>query len=218
MRRVGLLAATAALVAACAGGGSSSPSPTVDAATASPAASASAESPGPSPSAAPTPAPPSTPPTPTPVPVANCAPEPMTVHDFTNGDPNCVQGREVTIRGWLADPPAMGWEGPGIQPAWLAYPPGVDNTALWQLGPGGAEMCDGGPDCSWLFIHVAPDSKVSLPTEPGWFLVTGHNFDPVAETCHFVYDEPMTEPTPPDSYARDACRGQLVVTAIRPAP
>jgi hypothetical protein len=159
-------------------------------------------------------------PTPTPVPVAGCPTDAtLSVRQYVDADPACFEDNDVTIRGWLDFPSPMGFEGPGIEPTWLAYP--ADGfSALWQAPPTGPDnVCDEGlePDCAWFFPHINPRSSLSLD-ERRWVIVTGHVQDPLAETCRYVAPEDSTEELPPDAQAVSHCRAQFVVTSMRDAP
>ncbi len=210
MRRLGLIVVGASLVLACSGTLPPSRAPTAGPATAIPVAS---------PLASTVPATPR--PTPTDVPVSGCPTmTPLPVLEFTLADPLCFASPDVAVRGWLGDPPPVGWEAPYIEPGWLIYPPEPRNSALWSGPPGGEAMCGADPECAWFFVHVAPTSAVSLGSTPRWVIVTGHLLDPAAETCHYVFDDawPAAAPTPPDVQAREECRSQFVATAITDDP
>ena len=159
-------------------------------------------------------------PTPTPVPTQvprHCpTSSPISPTEYAAADPACFDGRDVEILGWLDFPPASGWEGPMIQPSWLAYP--VDGrSAIWSEVPSVPDHLCRTVDCAWFFVHVAPGSSVVVPSQPAWLLVTGHPRDPRAETCHYdLTGWPSGDPAPDDAGARGQCRDSFVVTAIRP--
>jgi hypothetical protein len=211
LRRSAAALAVLALVAACsrAGGPTASPGP-----AASPSAIA------PSPTAAPSPLA-SVNPTPTPVPTEaprHCpTASPMSPIDYMNADPACFGSRDVEILAWEDDPAAVGWEGPAIQPSWLAYPP-AGLSALWSSPPSGPDHMCHEAGCGWFFLHVAPDTGLTLPTTPGWVIVTGHSHDAVAATCHYDLSsaEPPVGPVD-DADARSQCEDSFVLTGVRPA-
>jgi len=158
-------------------------------------------------------------PTPTPVLNAPCPTDKvLSVASYVAADPACFTG-SVRIRGWLDFPPALGWEGPGVEPAWLYYPPELVLPALWtSVPPGPDHTCgDTNPSCAWFFLHVAPDSDVSLGLKPRWVVVTGHIDDPAAATCHYLPSDPE-EGAFDDADAIRQCASNLVVTAIEAAP
>jgi hypothetical protein len=187
MKHLGSLVLCASLLTACGGSSSMSSAPTAD------------PPPGP---------------TPTPILATDCpTASPLTVVAFVEADPACFGDRDVTIRGWFAPPPAMGWEPPfNVKPWRWPEPPGV----LWQRGPGGEAMCGGGDDCGWLAVNVLPDSGLEFGDVPAWIVVTGHLNDPAAAACR--WDPTGVDALPPVELAREECLGDFVLTAIAPAP
>ena len=202
----------ALIAGACAATPSAAPS---SAPTAVPTALPSATAPG---SAGPT-VDPTPRVTPTPVPAAGICPTSteITVRQFVDAELDCFFGQELTMRAWLDFSPPLGWEGPGIEPSWVAYPPGGGPAALWQAPPRGEEnMCDAQLDlgCAWFFAHVDPASNIVLGNKR-WVVITGHVPDPAAATCHYVPYDGMDEPLPDAALAVEYCRGQFVVTSIK---
>jgi hypothetical protein len=163
----------------------------------------------------------STRPTPTPVPVGGCpVGSQLTVREYVEADPVCLEGRELTIRAWLDFSPPLGWEGPVIEPAWIAYPPGGGPAALWQVPPTGEDnVCnsDVAGECAWFFAHVDPASRLALG-QRRWVVVTGHVADPAAGTCRWVPLDGMEEPLPDVATAIASCRANFVLTSITDAP
>lgn len=208
MRRLSVLTLAAGL-AAC-GSGASSPSSNAAVASGAPSAA-----PAPSATSVSTRVPP------TPVPTADvsqsgCASDVPALTFLADADAGCYRDREVTVTGWLDMLPPLGFEPPGINPAWLAYPPG--NVALWSTPPVGPDKdCpEVGPPCAWMFFHVDPASEVALGADRRWVTVTGHFFDPAAEECHYIADG-YEGPLPPNDEARRQCRSQFVLTSLSPA-
>jgi len=118
----------------------------------------------------------------------------------------CFGSRELTLLGWADAPPAIGFEPPGIAPAWLWS----SGDGLWDYPCAGTQ--DG---CPFLFVHIEPESGLQFDTDGRWVLVTGHTGDPLAETCHYVYPPDWTGELDPDSDAQDRCRSSFVVTSVR---
>ena len=209
MTRLALVIMSAIVAAGC-----SSPTPSPEPSAVTTLASAT---PG-----APT-APASTPrPTPTPVPPgAGLCPTntPLTPLEFVESDTACFVGREIEIRGWLDEPPAIGFEPPGVAPGWLYYT-NEPLTTLYEGRPiGEFQECQmDGRACASFFLHVDPASGVALKTLPRWVIVTGHVDDPAAATCHYTYPEGWTEPHLDDQLAIALCRAQFVVVSVRDAP
>jgi hypothetical protein len=124
------------------------------------------------------------------------------------------------MRAWLDFSPPLGWEGPGIEPAWLAYPAGGGPAALWQAPPTGEDnICDPDEDegCAWFFAHLDPAAHLVLGKQR-WIRLTGHIADAAADTCHYVPYEGMEDPLPDAADAVSTCRAQFVVTSIVDAP
>ena len=170
------------------------------------------------PTAAPTPRVTPTPvPEPTTTPTACPSGEP-TFLEFVDTEAACFADRPVTLTGWFDAPTAMGWEGPVINPAWLAYPDDGPFMAFWNRVPvdrGDGDIgCPEGVACTFIFPHVDPGTNVTLPHARGWYRLTGHYFDAAAETCHYVPIEGDTEPMPADADAISQCRAQWVVSKI----
>lgn len=209
MKRAALILAALAVVACSGGGPSAGPS----------AATRSSGSPSSSPTSAATPSPG---PTLTPVPAGvTCPPSTeLSVRDFVDADRTCFVGVELTMRAWLDFSPPIGWEGPGIEPSWVAFPATGGPAALWQAPPiDENNLCDSETqrDCAWFFAHLDPTRHVVLGTQR-WVRVTGHIADPAADTCHYVPYDGMEEPLPDASYAVATCRNNFVVTSIVDAP
>ena len=139
----------------------------------------------------------------------------LTVAEFVSTDPACLLDREVEIVGWLDAPPAMGWEGPGIEPGWLVYPAASPISGFWSAIPVGQDHICPEEGCGWMFIHIDPRSGLSLGTKPRWVIVTGHISDPAADTCHYVYPADSNDIKPSDLGARRDCRSGFVLTSIR---
>jgi len=170
----------------------------------------------------PTAGPTSTPrPTPTPVVGEGICPtnSPLTVIQFTESNAACFGGADIVIQGWLDEPPGVGFEGPPIEPSWVAYPaPGL--PSLWTTKPVGPDhLCppDAGP-CGWFFLHLDPASGLNLDIAPKEIIVTGHLDDPAAATCHYVFPDDWTDERPDDAQAVEGCRGHFVVVSFRDAP
>jgi len=196
----------AILVAACGGASSSTPS-TAASTKAIPASSTSAEP-------APTPRP-----TPTEVVVELCPADAILFAlDFLDADPACFD-RDVKVRGWLDDPPGMGFDGYTVEPEWLYYPPTTRLSAVWTQVPiepdhACPEVSDG---CGWFFIHVAPGTQIDLGDHPRWVVVTGHLDDPASESCAYVL--PSDDPGPVDNtVAIESCRSQFVAVSLEDLP
>ncbi len=144
----------------------------------------------------------------------------LSVDQLSEAPLSCYGHQEVTVRGFLGDPPAMGWEPPAIEPHWLWVPRFEGKVTLWQAGPGGDSVC-GDPGCgsgSFVFIYLPPTSHLAGPAGVGWAVVTGHRMDLVAEQCHWVYGaDAVPDPTFNNEDARQACRRAFVVTSIEKA-
>lgn len=211
MRRVVASLVVGLVVAGCAG-----PRPS---ASPSPNATEAAIDPTTPPSVIPIATPAEPDPTPTPVPMSNCpATKPTTVFEFADADWRCSSEMELSFRGWLDWSPPLGFEGPGIEPGWLPYPPGGQLWALWSVPPVGPDnMCPNGvAGCAWVALHLDPSREIVLGTTPRWVRVTGHVDDPAALECHWVWpDDYPIEERPPDSDAIETCRSSFIVTAIR---
>jgi len=158
-------------------------------------------------------------PTPTPVLAAPCPDiDSPSLFEFTEADPACFPG-DILLSGWLSGPPAIGWEGPHVEPAWLYYPM-KGGVMLWSVVPEGEDPgCPppGPVQCASIFLHVAPGSGVEIGALYRWTQVVGHIHDPAAATCHFEYpDEPHDNPwgTFPDIEARAQCDLNFVVTRV----
>ena len=152
-------------------------------------------------------------PTPTPVLAAPCPiGSPLEVLEVTESDPECLHG-EIVVTGWLDFPPAMGWEGPSVEPAWLYYPPeGV--SALWSSRVVEPEhSCPAGGPCGWFFLHLPPTSTITLMREPGHITLRGHFGDPASATCHYLADAEEFG-TADDAEAVRQCESHFVVTEI----
>jgi hypothetical protein len=208
MKRVAFLLTSALLVSACSADG---PSPSVSATSAALPTAGQTRASMTSPRPTPTPVPPGV----TCPPVAD-----LTVREFVDADPACFQGVELTMRAWLDFSPPLGWEGPEIEPSWVAYPVAGGPAALWQAPPTGEDnVCDHDtePGCAWFFAHLDPAAHLTLGTER-WIRVTGHIADPAADACHYVPYEGMDDPLPDAAQAVAVCRAQFVVTSIAEAP
>lgn len=113
----------------------------------------------------------------------------------------CFRSRPLTFETvvFAATSPPATYSG---TPEWLADPPG---TQLWgELGidsPGGA-----------LSVSVLPG--LAVPSDSGWYQVTGRFDDPASETCDVSMDGRPLD----DTEARLWCRERFVVTAVAPAP
>ena len=159
-------------------------------------------------------------PTPTPVLMAPCpSGSPLPVEVYLDTDPACFTG-EIEVRGWLSDPPGMGWEGPVVEPQWLYYPPDIRNSALWSVIPAEPDHAcpETDPACGWYFLHLAPGSNAELGRKARWVVVTGHVDDPAAATCHYDLqpDDPEGAPTDLETLIQ-TCRSEFVVDRIRDA-
>jgi hypothetical protein len=142
---------------------------------------------------------------------------PLTVRQYVEADGACFEGVDVTIRGWLGAPPAIGWEPPYV----AGFPYRVPEPGtIWSQGPGGDQMCArDGVYCSWFFVYVVPDSALEIGAAQRWVVVTGHRMDPAAEGCYWDYadGEVPAETNPPED-ARKDCRTRFVLTGIAEAP
>lgn len=209
-----LLGAALLAVAACTvapPGGSPSPAP----ATAGAVATATDGTPSSGPTSTPRPSP-----TPVSPGVGLCPTDSLlTVWQLVESDPACFGGDDVTVRGWLDLPPALGWEGPAVEPGWVYYP-ARNMSFIWGGRPIGPEQaCElDGHSCGGFFPHVDPASGVELEGPPRWLLITGHFQDPAAETCHYVYPDDHDDQRADDRYAVEACRGSFVLVEVREAP
>lgn len=201
MTRLGLVVGSIVLVAACSGA-TAAPTPT--------AAPAATRSPAPTER-----------PTPTPVEGAGICPtdSPLTVLQFSNADPECFGGSELVIRGWLDEPPGMGFEGPLIKPEWVAYP-AAGLPTLWTGRPVEPDhVCPAaGLPCAWFFLHLNPASGLDLDISPREITVTGHLDDPAAATCHYTYDDNWEGDRPDDANAVAECRTKFIVVSFSDAP
>src|SRR5688500_10717500 len=176
------------------------------------------DAPSPSPMILPTTAPVATQPAPTaglPTPVICPSTQPFSVDQYVDIVPeeaSCFGPADVTIRGWIDEPPIFGFTPPRIEPGWLAYPP-EPTLALWSADPNGSDCLELG--CSWMLIHIQPGSGVRFELPARSVIVTGHSLDPAAATCHY---EGM--PTPTDQAPGDytGCNVQFVLTSVRDAP
>ena len=157
-------------------------------------------------------------PTPTPVLGTICPTgSPVSVLDVIDDDRECFHG-DFKVRGWLAAPPALGWEGPMVEPGWLYYPPDAPLTAVWSSPPIEPDhWCAADVTCGWFFIHVQPGSSVTWGANPHAVVLTGHFRDPAAATCHYVVD-PSDPVQVDDAEAVRQCEGEFVVTALEDAP
>lgn len=143
---------------------------------------------------------------------------PLTVAQFTDSDPACFGDSDIEIRGWLDQPPGVGFEPPMIEPGWLAYPVG-NLSSLWEIPPTGPDhFCPPAVPCPWFFPHIDPASGLTLDFPQRWIIVTGHLNDPAAETCHYVYPEDWTDERADDALAVGLCRTSFVITALRDPP
>lgn len=162
---------------------------------------------------------------PTPVPVVEATPAPVcpavptTVGSFVDTDWTCWSGQSLTLRGWLDQAPPFGFEGPGVEPGWLPYPPPHQLFALWSDRPlrPTFECPRAAPQCTWMVLHLDPADGLSLGQAPGSIEVTGHVDDPVAPTCRWIPDPQNPEDVRPTSEAVEWCRSSFVVDAIRAA-
>ena len=149
--------------------------------------------------------------TPKPCPTAQV----LTVDEFVDARFACFGDEDIKIRGWVDYPTPLGFEGPWIEPDWLAYPV-PDAIALWSAVPRGEfHRCPAAePDCEWFFPHLKPGSGLSFLPVERWVIVTGHVHDPAAEACH--YEDPVTGERLPldETDAIRQCRHGFVVTAI----
>ena len=186
--RVAARAASAILLAACAGtpaGPESSvsplgtpgppPSPT---ALSSPTALPSRT---PNPTSAPSPSPSQTPnpiysapvrPTPAPSPIR------ITFEDLWSGGWRRYGPTTLQVDGWLAIPWGVGGTNTGITPAWLGE--WLTDEALWET-PGTIPRDCSEDACRFVFLHPAPGT--SLGRLDRWVRATGHFDDPRAATC-----------------------------------
>jgi hypothetical protein len=132
--------------------------------------------------------------------------------EIVSVEPGCFGPADVTIRGWIDQPPMLGFMPPLIRPGWLAYPP-EPTLALWDAPPNGSDCL--GSDCNAMLIHIRPGSDVRFDLPARWVIVTGHSLDPAAATCHYE-----GRPTPTDQAPGDytGCNVQFVITNVRDAP
>ena len=145
----------------------------------------------------------------------------LTVDRYSATDPACFHGRTLALVGWAGSLPGIDFDGPTIDPAWLAFPQ-LPFPALWSVKPSthdGLPYCpdassDGSGSCAWIFVMSKPGTGVSLAGGHGWVLLTGHIDDPASETCHFTDGGPFGGPIPPALYARQSCRESFVVTTV----
>lgn len=121
----------------------------------------------------------------------------------------CFGSREVSLIGFVDEAPGIGFEPPGIEPAWLWFAP---NTLFDRQGCGDL---DGG--CPYLWVHVNPNSDLRWDQTSRWVLLTGHAADPLAATCRYVYPPNWTEAKAPDTQAQQQCRSSFVLTSIEDA-
>lgn len=136
---------------------------------------------------------------------------PLTVSELAQAGAFCFGSRDVSVRGFLGPPPAIGWEPPFIVKPW-SWPPG--GWVLWERGPGGDAISGGGNHCPWLGLNVRDGASVDFSAAPGWVVVTGHRLDPAAETCTLDgVDDPVAI-----EQAREECRLDFVLTSIRAIP
>jgi hypothetical protein len=188
-------------------------------------AACGAAGPAPSPSATETEAPPVMPsatnapaaiptitprPTPTAIVDWSCpTASPITVIEYARASSYCFEDRDAVVRGFVGGPPAIGWEPPFVVRPWR-WP--AEGWVLWQRGPGGDAMCGGGDDCAWLELNILLGATFDFSHAPGWAVVTGHRFDPAAETCS--WDDGYEGVLPPVEQARAECRTEFVLTSI----
>jgi hypothetical protein len=77
-------------------------------------------------------------------------------------------------------------------------------------------MCAGDEVCAWLGLNVIGGATFDFSVAPGWVVVTGHRFDPAAETC--FWDSDFEGPLPAVELAREECRLDFVLTSIMADP
>lgn len=141
--------------------------------------------------------------------------QPMHLHDLGTIDPLCLGTTSIVIVGWEAPSGEVGFEGPGVEPAWLIYPTAATSSALWDWKPDAAGRCFGGDGCDWDFVHVAPGSPITFNGRGHWVRVTAHLNDPAATTCHYVYPSGSTQTEHlPDSDAQHWCAGSIVLEKV----
>jgi hypothetical protein len=175
----------------------------------------------PQPTLAPTPAP-----SPTDEPIAEDTPpppdcpshepaSPMRVTDLFALEPLCIGPATITVIGYEAPMPGMGWEGPAVVPGWLVYPTTSTSSALWQATPTAARACTGFPRCPYALVHIAPGSSLTFTAKGRWVKVTGHIADPASATCHYEYpaDSSQLEKLP-DSDAQRWCSEGFVIEQV----
>jgi hypothetical protein len=201
--------------AAC---GAPGPSPSITPTNAAVATAQATDRPSSSALALATPVPVATQPAPTaalPTPVICPGAQPFTVEQYAeivHEEPGCFGPADVTIRGWIDEPPIVGFMPPIIEPGWLAYPP-EPTLALWSGPPDSSECPDS--DCAAMFVHIRPGSNVRFDLPARWVIVTGHSLDPAAATCQYE-----GIPTPTDEAPGDftGCNVQFVITRVSDAP
>ena len=150
-----------------------------------------------------------------PTPVICPATQPFTVEEYVeivSVEPGCFGPADVTIRGWIDEPPIFGFMPPLIEPGWLAYPP-EPPLALWDAQPNGSDCL--GSDCSSMLIHIRPGSDVRFELPARWVVVTGHSLDPAAATCQY---EGLPTPTDRAPGEYTGCDVQFVITSVRDEP
>jgi hypothetical protein len=139
--------------------------------------------------------------------------QPMRLVDFVTLDPLCVGSATITVVGYAAATPAMGWEGPSVKPGWLVYP--AVSVGLWQAKPSATYGCSGHVDCPWIFVHIPPRSSLTFDAKGRWVKVTGHIDDPAAATCHWVYPSDSSQDEKlPDSDAQRWCSESFVIEKV----
>lgn len=216
MRSHASLVVVVVLAAGCAGG--DVPSASISATPSAIPSAAEAASPvPPSPTAIPTPAPTAAPTaSPASTTAAACpSGSPLSVKEYARAweaeweeGVACFGSREVTVLGWVAPRPAIGFEPPGIRPSWLWF----SGLALWD------HPCDEEGGCTtFMDVHIPPDSGLEWGTDGRWVLITGHADDPRAVNCHYVYPSDWTGERWPDSQAQDTCRSSFVLTSVQDA-
>src|SRR5262245_13753466 len=141
---------------------------------------------------------------------------PLTVAEFGDAFFLCFGPEDVEIRGWIDAPSDVGFEGPAIEPGWLAYP-AEPIRMLWNSPPGDDQTCGGAPGCGGIFVHISPGSDITFDGPPRWVIATGHTMDPVAATCHYVAENATFNPEE-NSFAQLTCQGHFVLTGLRDAP
>lgn len=141
----------------------------------------------------------------------------LTVVEFVRGGRRgCFRDEDIRIRGWLDDPTPMGFEGPQIEPTWLAYADS-SGAALWSAVPEGEfyHCPTDEPNCRFFFPRLKPSSGLSFLPLERWVILTGHLQDPAAEDCHFAYPDDWEGGRYDDADAVRQCRQGFVVTAIK---